>query len=316
MGAMNAALPRPDRRARAQLLLGLAPVVVTCVVLLVVLGVRLAAARAPLAAATASGVAQVISSGHAPGGRGVEVRIDDRRTGVLVLPQAQDVPAGATVAVRYDPAGPVDATAVYADGDAAHRTVEDLLFGLVLVALVLVVAAAVTGRRILSRRRLRTAPVTTVTASRVVSRRGLAVRIWLEMETAAGRRWLPVHWSPELAGLEPDSRITVLGDPASRRLVLPVVDGAEVWPSGRVRAREPRGEVRLAEPGSAPRTAGWGAQVRSDVVVVAAAPLLGLLWAYLDGSGVGGFVVAGVLSAAVLFWLTELAGSDPAPPPR
>ncbi len=313
---MTAAPPRPHTRARSQLLLGLAPLVVVCVALLVVLGVRLAEVRAPLAAATASGVARVVASGQEPGGRGVSVSIDGTRTGVVVLAEPQDVAAGATVAVRYDPSSPVGATAVYADGDAAHRTVQDLLYGLVLVVFVLVVAPLVTGLPVLGRRRLRSAPPATVSASRVVNRRGLAVRSWLELRTAAGRRWLPVYWSPERAALEPDSTITVLGDPARGRLVLPVIDGVEVWPSGRLRAREPRGEVRLAEPGAVSLTAGWGRQVRSDVVVVGAAPLLGVLWAYLDGSGVGGFVVAAVLSGAVLFWLTELVGSDPAPPRR
>jgi hypothetical protein len=56
--------------------------------------------------------------------------------------------------------------------------------------------------------------------------------------------------------------------------------------------------------------------VRSDLVVVFAAPLLGLLWAYLDGSGLAGFAGATVLAAGVLFWLTQLLGSDPLPPPR
>ena len=314
---MNApAPPRPHRRAQAQLLLGLVPLLVIGVVLLVVLLLRLAEVRAPLDAATAGGVARVVAAGQAPDGRGVSVTIDSQRTGVLVLARPQDVPAGATVAVRYDPASPVDATKVYADGDAAHTAVQDTVYGLAVVVLVLLVAPAVTALRVRSRLRLRTAPVMTVSATRVVNRRGLAVRSWLELDTPAGRRWLPVHWSPELAGLEPDSTISVLGNPVGGRLVLPVVDGAEVWPSGRLRAREPRGEMRTATPGTAPREAGWGRQVRSDVVVIAAAPLLGLLWAYLDESGVGGFVVATLLAAAVLFWLTQLIGSDPAPPDR
>jgi hypothetical protein len=99
--------------------------------------------------------------------------------------------------------------------------------------------------------------------------------------------------------------------------VLPVVDGAEVWPSGRLRARPPRGERHVVVPEDAPdRPPSWARQVRSDLVVVFAAPLLGLLWAYLDGSGPAGFGSATVLAAGVLFWLTQLLGSDPLPPPR
>ncbi|MGN6689090.1 MAG: hypothetical protein ACTHK1_16340, partial [Actinomycetales bacterium] len=112
------------------------------------------------------------------------------------------------------------------------------------------------------------------------------------------------------------SRVELRGDPKSDRLVLPVVDGAELWPSGRLRTSAPRGERRVAVPeGDQPRV-GWGRQVRSDVLVAAAAPLLGLAWAYVDDSGAAGFIVATVLTAAVLFWLAELLGSDPAPPPR
>jgi hypothetical protein len=41
-----------------------------------------------------------------------------------------------------------------------------------------------------------------------------------------------------------------------------------------------------------------------------------VLWAYLDGSGPAGFAGATVLAAGVLFWLTQLLGSDPLPPSR
>ena len=300
-----------------QLLVGLGPLLVIGIVLLIVLTLRLAEARAPLAAARASGTAHVVASGQKPDGRGVSVTIDGtpRRTGTIVLAQPQQVAAGATVAVRYDPDSPVDDTAVYATGDAAYRALQDVLYGLVLVVVVLVVAVAVTGLRLLTRRRLRRAPATRATATRMVGRRGLTVRSWLELHTSEGRRWLPVHWSPELAQLEPGGGITLLGDPA-RRLVLPVIDGAEVWPSGRLHAREPRGELRVAEPGDAAAEASWGRQLRSDVPVLIAAPLLGLLWSYVNGSGVGSFVAATLLTAGVLFWLAQLLGSDPAPPPR
>jgi hypothetical protein len=53
-----------------------------------------------------------------------------------------------------------------------------------------------------------------------------------------------------------------------------------------------------------------------DAVPLVAAPVLGLLWAYVDGSGFGGFLVATGVVAAVLFWLPQLLGSDPAPPER
>jgi hypothetical protein len=320
MVAMNApARPRPHRRAAGQLLLGLAPLALVAVVLLLVLLVRLAEVRAPLAAATSTGVAHVVASGRPPGGRGVAVSMDDgdvRRSGVLVLAAPEQVPAGTAVAVAFDPRSPVEDTPMYADGDAAHRAVQDMVYGLVLVVLVLIAAVAVTGLRLTTRRRLRRAPATPAVATRLVARRGLTVRSWLQLGTAAGPRWLPVHWAPELTGLSPDTPITVLGDPARGPSVLPVVAGAEVWPSGRLRTRRPGTDLRAAEPRPDATPVSWGRQVRGDVVVVAAAPVLGLLWAYVDGSGAGGFLVATALSAALLFWLTELLGSDPDPPPR
>jgi hypothetical protein len=134
--------------------------------------------------------------------------------------------------------------------------------------------------------------------------------------TSGGVRWLPVHWSPELARLAPDTRVEVRGDPVRGRRVLPVVDGAEVWPSGRLRGRPPRGERQVTGPGEAPEEAGWGRQLRGDAVALVVAPVLGLLWAFLDDSGAGGFGVATAVAAGLVWWLPQLLGSDPAPPDR
>ena len=313
--------PRPHRRAVRQLLLGLLPLVLITVALLSVLSVRLVDTRRTLDAATAVAQAQVVATGRAPGDRGVVVTLDaggTTRRGLLVLADRADtasVPVGTGLVVQYDPADPPRATAVYLAGDATHRRVQDLLFGVLLVALLLVLALVVTVPRLLTRPRLRRAPAAQATASRVVVRRGLLVRSWLELVTARGIRWLPVHWSPELAVLAPGTPIELRGDPKGK-LVLPVVDGAELWPSGRLRMAPPRGNRQVVDP--APDTAGtgWGRQVRADVIPLVAAPVLGLLWAYVDGSGAGGFAVATAVLAAVLFWLPELLGSDPAPPER
>jgi len=311
--------PRPHRRARSQLLLGLLPLLAVCAVVLTVLGLRLDAAREPLAAASEPARATVVRSGVAPDGRGVELAIDaadGERTGVAVFRQRVDAAAGTEIAVRYDPGSPTGDTAVHVDGDAAERTVRDILFGVVAVAFVALLAGAVTGLRLLGRRRLHGAPATEVPAARVVVRQGLLVRSMLELRTGRGLRWLPVHWSPEVAALRPGTRIQLRGDPERDRLVLPVIDGAEVWPSGRITGKPPRGELHAAVPDPDPAPVTWSRQVRSDLVPVFAAPLLGLLWAYVDESGVAGFAVATGVAAAVLFWLTQLLGSDPRPPPR
>jgi hypothetical protein len=205
---------------------------------------------------------------------------------------------------------------VHTDGDAASAAVSDVLFGLVAVAVVLLVVAGLTGARLVGRPRLRRRPAATLAATHVVGRRGLLVRSWLELDTSAGLRWLPVYWAPELDRLPPHTRITVHGDPASARLVLPVVEGTEIWPSGRVRSREPRGGLHQAAVDPAATDVSLARQARADGVLPFLAPVLGLLWSYVDGSGVDGFLVATALSAVVLFWLPQLLGSDPRPADR
>jgi hypothetical protein len=311
--------PRPHRRAVRQLLLGLIPLLVIEAAVLALLAVRLSATQAPVDAATQVAEGTVAATGRAPDGRGVAVTLDDGRRGTVVLESPRDasgVRRGTHLAVAYDPADPRDATRFYAEGDAAHRQVDDLLFGLTVAVLVAVVTTVLTVLRFLTRPRLRGARAGEATASRVVVRQGLAVRSWLELVTAHGVRWLPVYWAPELARLAPGSLIELRGDPARGRLVLPVVDGAELWPSGRLRVPPPRGDRRVADPEPDTAATGWARQVRGDLVPVLIAPVLGILWAYLDSAGPGGFAVATALAAGVLFWLAQLLGSDPAPPAR
>ncbi|MEU2351269.1 DUF3592 domain-containing protein [Modestobacter sp. NPDC049651] len=307
-------LPRPHSRAVRQLLLGLVPVLVVGAVLLVAVGLRVGGARAPLAAATATATATV--DGERSGDRVLVVRFPgtdgEQRTGRIELTRAQDVPDGAQLPVQYDPDRPAGGTQpVYADGDRAHAAVAGAVFGLVAVGAVVLVVAVLTGLRLLGRPRLRRRPASRLAATHVVQRQGLLVRSWLELTTPAGVRRVPVHWAPELERLAPGTRIEVRGDPARDRLVLPVVDGAELWPSGRVRDRAPRGEVRQAAVDASAGDVGLARQARADGVLVVLAPVLGLLWAYVDGSGLAGFAVATALSGTVLFWLPQLLGSDP-----
>lgn len=308
--------PSRHRRAARQLLLGLVPVLLVGVVVLVVLALRLADVQAPLAAADRTAAATVTAAGAAPEGRGLDVTFRDEegreRSGSIELDQPLDVPVGAELTVHYAPSAPAsDPIRVHTDGDAAHAAVGDVVFGLVAVVLVLLVVTTLTLARLLGRPRLRARPATRVTATHVVVHLGLLVRSCLELETPAGRRWLPVHWAPELDRLPPGTRVEVRGDPARGRLVLPVVDGAELWPSGRLRSQEPRGEVRQAPVVPDAVEVGLARQARADGVLPFLAPVLGLLWAYVDGSGPQGFAVVTALSAAVLFWVPQLLGSDP-----
>jgi hypothetical protein len=307
--------PRRHRRAVRQLLLGLAPVLIAGLVVFAVLAAQLPGARAPLAAATASATATVTADDGPPDGRGLTVTFRDgdgrERIGELVLRRPVDVPPDAALTVRYDPDDESDRMAVHADGDAASAAVADLVFGLAAVLVVLLVVGALTAGRLLGRPRLRHRPLTTARATHVVTRQGLVVRSWLELTTPAGLRWLPVHWAPELEQLPPDSQVPMHGDVSRDRLVLPLLGGSEVWPSGRLRGRAPRGDLRQAGIDPAAPDLGLVRQVRADGVLPCLAPVLGLLWAYVSDGGVGGFLVATTLAAAVLFWLPQLLGSDP-----
>lgn len=97
-----------------------------------------------------------------------------------------------------------------------------------------------------------------------------------------------------------------------------VVREAPPWSASAQRRPETDGAATNDGPatndGAATRVAppvGLARQFRTDAALVVAAPLIGLLWAYVDGGGVASWLVAAALAAAVLFWLPTVAGSDP-----
>src|SRR5690349_18140715 len=87
--------------------------------------------------------------------------------------------------------------------------------------------------------------------------------------------------------------------------------------ASRRRSRPPRGEVDRegVDPESTDRVVGTDIpltrQFRVDAGVLAAAPILGLLWAYVDDGGKASFLLATVLAGAALFWVPTVRGSDP-----
>jgi hypothetical protein len=140
--------------------------------------------------------------------------------------------------------------------------------------------------------------------------RGLITRSWLELRG----EWVPVHFHPALVTMPSPDNVDIR---RRGRLVAMSVDGGTVHASGRVRGTEPRGRridnpttpdddayVRAAEMGA-------GRQLRVDAAVLAAAPVVGLFWAYVDSSGFAGFLGATVVCAAVGLWLWAVRGSDP-----
>jgi hypothetical protein len=153
--------------------------------------------------------------------------------------------------------------------------------------------------------------------SYVRSRFGLNRRSWLLVEEAGRTWWVSVHWDPVLETLSPGETALVHGRPSRDRLVTFDIDGTHVWQAGRRRLTPPRGEIDRegVEPESTDRLVGTDVpltrQFRADAGLVIAAPILGILWAYVDDGGKASFLLATVLSGAALFWVPTVRGSDP-----
>ncbi len=147
-------------------------------------------------------------------------------------------------------------------------------------------------------------------------------RSWLQLTDADREWWVPVHWDPVLITTLAKTPSTVHGRPLTDRVLVIDVNGTPVWQAGRKRPAAPSGALlAAAAPWSkaaqrrAEETAdvptGLGRQFRTDAVLLVAAPILGLLWSYFDGTGTAGFAGSTLLFAGVLFWLPSIYGSDP-----
>jgi hypothetical protein len=311
------------RRPVRHIVAGLIPLLLVGAALLAVLTVRYSDATSPLREATARAVATVQRSGLGDDGRGVELSWTDeqgvRRSGLVRASGPGSVPVGARVEVRYVPSDP---SRVYAAGDQTEEQVRDIGFGIVAVIAVLVGAVLVSAvhvvRRLLAERR----PGTAMPVRYAQVRRRLLRRSWLVVDDQARQWWLPVHWAPILGELGSGASATVHGRPGRQRVLAIDAAGTTVWQAaGQVRTSPPRGEVGAdeevwsppAEPAAGSRTAdvGLARHLRTDGALLVAAPMIGLVWAYVDGAGWGGAVVAAALAAAVLVWLPTLLGSDP-----
>lgn len=320
---MNVLRRRPVRH----ILAGLAVLVVLGAALAVVLALRYADAAAPLREASARAVATVQRSGLGADGRGVELRWQDaegqQRTGTVRAAGPGTVRTGSPVTVRYVPSDP---SRFYAAGDQTEARVRDIGFGIVLVGIVLLVAVAVTAVHVLRRRSAERRPGTPGSVRYARSRRRLLRRSWLVVAREGGESWVPVHWDPALTRLRPGTQATLHGKPGAGRVVAVDLGDTTVWQAaGRVRTDPPRGELDLDEdvwsppgkagrpvtPSTEPADVGLGRHLRTDGALLVAAPLLGLAWAYIDGTGWAGAIIATVLVAGLLVWLPTLLGSDP-----
>ncbi|HVQ96186.1 MAG TPA: DUF3592 domain-containing protein [Mycobacteriales bacterium] len=315
------------RRPVRHVAIGIAPLLVIAVGLLILLTARFSTAAAPLRAATATAEATVVRGDLGADGKTVELRWTDSRgeahTSQVRVPEVSNVHGGGKATVRYVPDDP---SRIFVNGDETSLRLRDLAFEIFAVTIVLLGAVLLTIVHVLRRLRAERRPATPTVATYARSKRGLLQRSWLILEEGGREWWIPVHWEEQLAGLLAKTPAKVHGRPMLDRVLVIDVGGGVVWQSGRKRSGPPpkadvitattpwskSAERRVeATPAEPPPTGRLSRQFRGDAVVIVVAPLLGVLWAYLDGSGQAGFIGASVLMLGVLFWVPAIFGSDP-----
>jgi hypothetical protein len=287
-------------------------------VVVVLLAVHLASESAPVRAATAQATATVQRTQLGADRRGLELSWTDAsgasHTSTVHTARPSDVAVGARVTVRYQPGNP---DRVFVTGDDLTSELTDIGFGILLTALLTLAVVAASVVHVLRRRAAERRPGTNLPVSYARSRFGITRRAWLLVEDAGHTWWIPVHWDPMLETLAPGEKALVHGRPAQNRVVTFEIDGTHVWQAGRHRTRPPRGEIDRegTDPESTDRVVGTDVplvrQFRADAGLLAAAPILGILWAYVDDGGKVAFLLATVLTGAALFWVPTVRGSDP-----
>ncbi|MGH3795003.1 MAG: hypothetical protein ACRDSP_08945 [Pseudonocardiaceae bacterium] len=262
---------------------------------------------ARVSGATARTHGEVIHSA----GHGVELRWSApgiRRTDHVEL-AVPVPPAGTRTEVAYDPREPAT---VLLPGSTELAAVDRAASGVAFSGLVAAMVLLTLGWQVTSRRLLRGRAAHAVPARRVRVQSGLLTRSWLELDSI--QRWIPVHFDPVLVTLPAPASVQVHGDPRHHRLVAAEVDGVWLYPSGAVRASEPAGRridsPALPDADALPGT-GWWRQLRADAALITPAPVVGLLWVFLDGGGIPTWACATALAAALALGWAALRGSDP-----
>lgn len=303
------------RRAVRHLVFGLLPLLVVGPAMTAVLAIRLAEVSGPLRDASARATATVQRTGLGPDRRDLEVTWTDdtgtARTSTVLAARSSDVPVGARIVVRYRPGDP---SRVFVAGDETSARIGDLTFGIILAGLLTVGLVAVSGVHVARRLAAERRPVTSLPATYVRSRLGLTRRSWLRLEDGGRTWWVSVHWEPVLERLAPGTPVPVHGLPSRDRVVVADIEGTPVWQAARRRLVPPRGEMEEdADDGadSMPAPVSMTRQFRADAGLIAAAPVLGVLWAYVDDGGRASLLLATVLSGAALLWVPTVRGSDP-----
>jgi hypothetical protein len=297
---------------------GLIPLLVVGPVVIILLAVRLADESTPVRAATARATATVQRTGLGDDRRGIELTWTDaggtQHTSTIRSARPSNIATGSQVVVRYQPDDP---TKIFVTGDETTTRLADLSFGILLSVLLVLGVVALSTVHVARRRAAERRPATSLPVSYARSRFGITRRAWLLVEDAGQTWWVSVHWDPVLETLGPGEKALVHGRPARDRVVTFEIDGTHVWQAGWRRSRPPRGDVDRegVDPERTNRVVGTDIpltrQFRADAGLLAAAPILGLLWAYVDDGGKVSFLLATVLTGAALFWVPTVRGSDP-----
>ncbi|WP_330277640.1 hypothetical protein OG205_19430 [Lentzea sp. NBC_00516] len=285
-------------RALRHGLFATAVVLVVCFVVALFSWLSYSDDRAVLASLTSRDTGSVVSFSDGA----VEVRSPSGTARVAYENGARIV--GKQTQVAFDPADPSRAVI---PGSDLFLEIDRALGGVtfsVAVALLVVFVGAV--KVLLAVRTARSAAVT-VSVRRIRLQSGLMVRSWLEIDGPV-ERWLPVYYDPVLVTLPSPASVELRGGRVA------VIDGVTLYPSGRPVTKHPRGRrldnpVRPDPETRAPR--GLAAQLRADAVFMVPAPVVGLFWAYLDGSGFTGWITATVIAGVLGLWWGAFRGSDP-----
>jgi hypothetical protein len=232
-----------------------------------------------------------------------------RRTDTVAL-AVPAPPAGTRTDVAYNPSHP---STVFIPGSTELAAVDRAASGAAFSGLTTIAVLGAAARQVTSRHRLRRRPGQTRQVRRVRVQSGLLTRSWLELDSPP--RWIPVHFDPILVTLPAPTSVQLHGDPERHRLIAADVEGIWLHPSGSVRIDEPRGR-RIdspSRPDSFPTAAtyGWRRQLRADAGLLTLAPIIGLLWVFLDGGGALTWTCVTALTSSLTLWWAAVRGSDP-----
>jgi hypothetical protein len=309
-------------RATRQMALGLVPLALIGIVVIVVLAVLGSGTASKLSDATgrATGVVQHIDSNG--GKRQASIAWTDqsgnRHTSHVSYPAASHPASGDKVGLHYVPSDPAK---VYSSGDVTYDRLNSQVAGVLYAGLIVVIAAITTGIRLWRRAGVGSRQASTVKLSRVRTRFGLIHRSWLVATRGNTERWVPVFWDPVLSRVRADTPLAVHGDLEGGGPIAVDIEDTRLWSSGRVRRTAPRGQ-QIANPGTYSKKEPSNSdepvkqislrrQAFGDAGLVIIAPILGILWAYINGLGPAGFGVATALLVGLLFWIPSCYGSDP-----